>query len=381
MYLLPETFKFPKENFKSMVFQPYELKFGLSELRVKQWHDYWNGDIYVSFSGGLDSTILAYVTCKAYMRFKLSGPVTIVFCDTGVEFPEIRNFVKEYVEWLRAEFPKLTIKLIIVRPKMTFKRVCETEGFPIASKEISAKVRKLKHGKLSQKYRNYLLNGDERGKFGMLAKRWQFLVNQKFDVSEKCCNILKKEPLHRFERETGLKRIVGITQDESMVRENQYNHTGCNIYEGNTIKSQPIAFWNSQDVLRYKVENKIPVCSVYGKVIKTTSGIFKTTGEDRTGCVVCGFGCHLEKEPNRLQRLSCSKCKGHKAMYDFAMKIENNGVTYKEALEISGIATETWENIGQMRLFEREGEIENEHATDYFNSTSGGTRNYVHTVN
>lgn len=359
MYLLSDTFKFPKENFKSMVFQPYDLKPNLSEIRIKQWYEYWSGKIYVSFSGGLDSTVLAFLTCKAYVRFRLSGAVTLVFCDTGIEYPEIRDFVYNFVEWLREVFTSLTINLVIVRPDMTFKQICEKEGFPLISKEVAAKVRKLKHGKLSEKYRNYLLNGDDRGKFGMLAKKHQFMINEDYDVSEKCCNILKKAPLHKFEKETGMKRMVGITQDESMVRENQYNHTGCNVYEGNNIKSQPIAFWLKKDILNFlysevvinQVEHEhIPICSVYGEIINV-DGMYYTTKEKRTGCVPCGFGCHLEKEPNRIQRLSCSECKSHRAMYEWAMKIENNGVTYKEALERCGIATETWESVGQLSLF------------------------------
>lgn len=40
----------------------------------------------------------------------------------------------------------------------------------IASKETASKVSKLRHGNLSDRYRNYLLYGDERGKFGMLPK-------------------------------------------------------------------------------------------------------------------------------------------------------------------------------------------------------------------
>lgn len=333
MYLLDDTLKFPKDNFKSMVNQPYELKPSFSMKRVYQWWDNWNGMIYVSFSGGLDSTVLAYLVCEAYRHYDLSGTIPLVFSDTGIEFPEIREFVREYYEWLKKQFPELDIQLEIIRPNTNFKEVCETLGFPIISKENAAKIRKLRHGNLSDRYRNYLLNGDERGKLGKLANKWQYLTNKettKFDISEKCCDKLKKEPFKQYEKQTKRYMIVGITQDESFMRENKYNHTGCNVYDGATIKSQPLGFWTKQDVLRFKTERNIPICSVYGRVEQNCQGIYYLTGEQRTGCVLCGFGCHLEKGRNRIQRLGDSSSKSHKAMYEWGMQLENNGVTYKE---------------------------------------------------
>lgn len=52
-----------------------------------------------------------------------------------------------------------------------------------------------------------------------------------------------------------------------------------------------------------------------------------TTKCKRTGCVFCGFGCHLEKEPNRFQRLQVT----HPALYNYCMKPwENGGLGMKE---------------------------------------------------
>lgn len=338
-----------------MVGQPYELKPSFSMKRVYEWWNSWNGMVYVSFSGGLDSTVLAYIVCMAYEKYDLKGTIPLVFSDTGTEFPEVREFVHEYTEWLKKKFPALDIQLEIIRPKKgwNFKRVCEEKGFPIISKETAHKIKKLRHGRLSERYRNYLLNGDERGKFGVLAKKWKYLVDKSitvFDISHVCCEILKKEPFKRYHKETGRYPFIGVTQDESFMRENQYNHTGCNVYDGKTIKSQPLGFWNKQDVLRFKVEKNIPICSVYGEVLENCQGIFYLTGEQRTGCVLCGFGCHLEEEPNRIQRLSMSESPAHRSMYHWGMELKNNGVAYKEALEHCGIPTETWESVGQMSI-------------------------------
>lgn len=99
MYLLEEDLKFPKDSFKSMKYQPYEMKPSFSMVRVYQWWNYWYGEVYISFSGGLDSTVLAYIVCQAYRKYKLTGKIPLVFADTGTEFPEIREFVKTYTEY------------------------------------------------------------------------------------------------------------------------------------------------------------------------------------------------------------------------------------------------------------------------------------------
>lgn len=120
------------------------------------------------------------------------------------------------------------------------------------------------------------------------------------------------------------------------------------MYEGNKIKSQPLGFWNRQDVLRYVVENDVEICSVYGDIKQDQQGNYYTTGEQRTGCMFCGFGAHLEEEPNRFQRMAAT----HPKHYEICMNLKSNGVKYKDALETCGICTETWGQIGQMDIFD-----------------------------
>ena len=119
-------------------------------------------------------------------------------------------------------------------------------------------------------------------------------MDTQFDISEQCCNITKKKPFKDYAKKTGRVPYIGTTQDESFRREHQYAHTGCNVYDGKTIKSQPLGPWTRQDVLRYIVENDIEICSVYGDIEQTPGGIYYTTGEQRTGCMFCAFGAHME---------------------------------------------------------------------------------------
>lgn len=338
MYIQEDDLKLNDWQFSQRKYLPYETKLRLTETRIREWHYNWDGQVYLSYSAGLDSTVLLHMIRKI-----LGNDVPAVFSNTGLEFPEIVRFARkapgEFVEiYPREKDGK----------RITFKQVVDQYGFPLVSKETALKIHKLRHGNLSDRYRNYLLNGDERGKFGVLAKKWKFLLDTKFDTSEKCCHIMKKKPFKEYEKRTGRKPYIGTTQDEGFMRAHLYASTGCNVYDGKKIKSQPLGFWNRQDVLRYVVENDVEICSVYGDIKQDQQGNYYTTGEQRTGCMFCGFGAHLEEEPNRFQRMSVT----HPKCYEICMNLENNGVKYKDALETCGISTETWEQMGQMDIFD-----------------------------
>lgn len=64
------------------------------------------------------------------------------------------------------------------------------------------------------------------------------------------------------------------------------------------------------------VENDLEICSVYGDILQCSDGTYYTTGEQRTDCMYCAMGAHLEEEPNRFQRMSWT----HPRCYDFCMR-------------------------------------------------------------
>ncbi|MDM8313611.1 phosphoadenosine phosphosulfate reductase family protein [Clostridium cadaveris] len=281
---------------------PYNLKLKLSERRIRDWYNYYGGQVYVSFSGGLDSTVLLHMVRSIYPE------VEAVFCDTGLEYPELKEFIKS--------FDNVTI----IKPDISFRQVIKKYGYPLVSKETAAKVRKLRHGNLCERYRNYLLNGDERGKLGMLAKKWRILLDAPFDTSEKCCDVMKKKPFRDYQKQSEKYPFIGITQDEGFQRQRQYEKTGCNVFDADKPKSQPMGFWTKQDVLRYAYENKLEICSVYGE-IQCKDGVYSNTGVERTGCMFCAFGCHLESCPNRFQRMEHT----HPQLWDYCMKDWDKG--------------------------------------------------------
>ena len=100
---------------------PLRAKVLMSQNRIREWYDHWNGDVYISFSGGKDSTVLAHLVHDLY------PDVPMVFSNTGLEYPEIQAFARK----MGAEF---------VRPKMSFSEVISKYGYPIISKEVGISV-------------------------------------------------------------------------------------------------------------------------------------------------------------------------------------------------------------------------------------------------
>ena len=71
---------------KQMQSLPLESKIQMSQRRIRDWFDYWSGDVYISFSGGKDSTVLKHLVENTPGVYDVPS----VFVDTGLEYPEIR---------------------------------------------------------------------------------------------------------------------------------------------------------------------------------------------------------------------------------------------------------------------------------------------------
>lgn len=87
------------ERAKSLLALPLEDKIFTSWEKIDQWYTAWGGKCYVSFSGGKDSTVLAYLAARYLASFRTPPwPLNLVFINTGLEYPEIQRFVNEYAE-------------------------------------------------------------------------------------------------------------------------------------------------------------------------------------------------------------------------------------------------------------------------------------------
>ena len=290
------------EELKMMQNYPLWMKVEKTKQRIREWYEYHNGEVYVSFSGGKDSTVLLHIVRSMY------PDVEAVFSDTGLEYPEIKEFVKS--------FDNVTI----VRPEMSFKQVIEQKGYPIISKSVANCVRLAKKniadGKDTLRVRQ--IRGLEKGSIYNKGN-YEFLLDSPFPISEECCNELKKKPLKKYTKSSGKKPIMGIMAAEGGVRVGAYLETGCNAYTSG--KSQPMGFWTEKDVFEYILEHDLPIASIYGEIVKDSKGNYTTSREKRTGCVFCGFGVHLEKSPNRFERMKES----HPKLYDYCINDLNFG--------------------------------------------------------
>lgn len=124
---------------------------------------------------------------------------------------------------------------------------------------------------------------------------------------------------------------------ESMLRRTEWLRRGCNAFSSNHPISKPISFWTDHDVLSYIKNFNIPLASIYGDIVEEKNGKLTTTGCSRTGCMWCAYGCHLEKEPNRFQRLKIT----HPKIWEYCMKpMEEGGLGMKKVLEFIGVKIE-----------------------------------------
>lgn len=295
-----------------------EDKIRFTQRRIAEWVEHFGIDkVYVSFSGGKDSTVLLDICRKLYPEIKA------MFVDTGLEYPEIRQFVK-------------TVGNVdIIRPKKMFNKVIEDYGFPIISKEVSEAVYNArKHLEDNSKYQAHYDKLVGSGKYSKDRKafscsKWKFLLDAPFRISNRCCSIMKKSPAHHYYKTTGRSPIIATMAEESRLRTQQYLKQGCNGFSNKIPTSIPMAFWTEQDILQYIKKYGIPYASVYGDLIEENEKL-KFTGCQRTGCMFCGYGCHLEKEePNRFQRLKDT----HPKQWDYII----NHLNFREVLDFIGV--------------------------------------------
>lgn len=304
---------------------PLEIKLLMTKERIRAWVNEWGEDgVYISFSGGKDSTVLKHIVDN------MGYNVPSVFINTGLEYPEIQKFAKAQSN------------VTVLTPAMRFNEVILKYGYPVISKETSLALYYAKKSKLEGTPLNY----KAKQLYGLITKadgtksmfdktKWQFLVDAPFNIGNQCCDVMKKAPAKKYEKETGRKPFIATLASESKARSTVWKMQGCNAFDAKRPISTPLAFWTEQDILHYIKKYNVPYCSVYGDIKITPKednlegqvsvqewlndyreeDILVTTGCDRTGCIFCAFGCHLENEPNRFQRLKQT----HPKQYEYCI--------------------------------------------------------------
>lgn len=381
------------ERLKELQAFPLDRKIGVTIARVAEFVNHFGEDhCFVSVSGGKDSAVLWDIVHKVFPN------VPAVFSDTGLEYPEVREYAK-------------SIATEVVKPKMSFVNVIREYGYPILSKEVSEAIYYARRNtpptkqadnleatgtawtttsdsetrilvaadskctkptpphveKQSGNGLNYLAidqtfqdesisrrrgasetncsanakihipqkntrrkvllgsftssDGTTKSKFN--KTKWLPAVYLPYRISNRCCAIMKKSPLSVYSRQTKRYPIIATMACESSMRKQAWFRAGCNAFEGNHISSKPMSFWTEQDVLQYIKAFNLPIASVYGDIICEQPSMFDeecqlcTTGCNRTGCIFCGYGAHLEKPgEQRFLRLK----ETHPKLYDYALR-------------------------------------------------------------
>lgn len=332
MALSPTEFKARQkhqlEELRELQAQPLERKVMITQTRLIEWYQHYEGNVCLSYSGGKDSTVLLYILRQMYKD------VPAVFANTGLEYPEIRKFAlsQENVIEVQSHYGRLGQKYGRSKDAViTFHDTVTLFGYPIISKEISSALNDARHYPTGVRMRQLkgvdFLNGS--GRFS--KTKYAPLYEMPFKITDRCCNYIKKRPLHQYQTETKRQAIVATTTEESLRRESAWLLNGCNAFNAKTPRSAPMSFWKEQDILHYIVRESLPICSVYGDIVYTDStGLeydarnspfitreteLRCSGCKRTGCVFCAYGMHLEKGETRFQRLK----RTHPRLYEYSI--------------------------------------------------------------
>lgn len=256
----------------SLQLLPLENKIQKSKKLIQEAiSEFGEEHVYISYSGGKDSTVLSHIAKELYPN------ILHIFANTTCEFPE----TLEHIKW---EKKQNGTNIITVIPKdskgntWTFKKVVDYYGYPLFSKRIANAIRTYRHARTDET-KQHSIDYIQRN-----FKKYDHY--KELNISDKCCEVLKKNPIKRKAKELGMKCVLlGILADESRQREKDWLQYGCNVfYTKKENQCRPLSFWTEKDILDYIQKYNIKISKLY------------EMGYTRNGCMYCGFGAHLEKE-------------------------------------------------------------------------------------
>lgn len=226
--------------------------------------------IYLSFSGGKNSTVLSHIARMRYPN------ILHIFSDTSCEYPETITFVERMKE------KGVNIATVIPTDRRsvpwTFERVVLEYGYPLFSKSVANGIRTYRHAKSLETKLHSL---------DYMCRRFpKYLPYLEENISDLCCEKLKKGPLKRYARQQGLQcSIIGTLAVESKTRMDDWLQYGSNIFGvKKDNQCRPLSFWTDADIYQYIETFQLQIAELYA------------LGYQRNGCMFCGFGLSSEKK-------------------------------------------------------------------------------------
>lgn len=295
---------------------PYSIKRRMAEQRIREFYDeaYSRGlNCHVSV-GGLDSIVLGHLIRQ------------MGYSEEQVPFVSASTLEDKSIQEVHKE-----MNVIVVKPLKSKVRILQEEGFPVISKRIANKIDTLANPTDKNKtVRHAIITGEcgEQGHFATDSKmrlpmyylklfggldeegrERGYKAPDDFKVSNKCCYYLKEAPCDIWAKEHNSVPYLGLMASEGGQRADALEEHGCNYFGKTTARSAPFAFFYHSDVIHLAVDLGVKIPKIYGEVMvskhKNNLGDYEyiTTGEQRTGCSMCGFGIQLESRPHRFDRL------------------------------------------------------------------------------
>ena len=321
---------------------PYEVKIRRQALRAWEFYEKMLSqykDCHVSV-GGLDSITL-------FIWLHSIGIHVKGISVSGIEDSSIQKVHR-------------ALGLEIVRSYKSKVEVLNEVGFPVISKKIAGRINTLQNPTENNKTVRHAIVTGECGAQGHFAKNSRMQLPQKWlklfggyenenenvnygkpdsciKISNECCYWLKEKPCDDWAKSHNSSPYLGIMASEGGQREEALIEHGCNYYGKTVTRSAPFAIFMRQDILQLALDmdqwyhehlklfetlyhaqpygkNKdgslkeyVPLKSIvpeiYGTIDRKANGELFTTGAQRTGCSMCGFGIHLEKRPHRFDKL------------------------------------------------------------------------------
>jgi len=234
---------------------------GIEKLKMRFQNKINPEEYFLAYSGGLDSHLL-YWFLKEVLH---DNSIKIVSVNTYREHNEIRARMYRYAD-------------VILYPTMKMREIKEKYGIPCFTKFQDDYIHRYQKGSRTPHTMSCIYGiGTTKFKLNNTAKT-KLLDGSLHKVSDKCCKYTKKEPVRRYEKNTGLKPIIAVRGAESILRKNAYRT--CLDPKG---RFTPLYDFSDEMVNAIYEIYSIEKPKVYEVL-------------NRTGCIGCPYGRNILKE-------------------------------------------------------------------------------------